>query len=152
MITLPNYTKGTTFVCQCAHTGRIVDGRPYFDSFQITKEHAGIFGRKPEDVVTVRGTIIEEDVLVGELMKHDSTYDSNAHDYFGWIDFEDDGTYTLHMIYGNIKMYFVCFPYGPDCRRFYSKDVTDIDTHKIIHKAGDRRGMTVRLEFEMIQS
>ena len=31
-----------------------------------------------------------------------------------------------------------------------AKDVTNIDTHKIIHKAGDRRGMTVRLEFKMI--
>ena len=148
---ISSYKKGTTFECLCAHKGVVKDGRPFLDSFGIIPKFASMYGRKPEDIVTVRGTIIEEDIIVKELMKHDSPYDSNAHDYFGWIDFEDDGSYNLRMIYGNIKLYYMCFPNGPDIGRFYCNDVEDIKTWKIIHKAGDRRGMTVRLEFEIIK-
>ena len=146
---IPDYRKGTTFECQCAHTGRTIDDKPYFDSFGISEQHAMIFGRKAENIVTVRGTIIEEDVNVEGLLRNPS-YDENAHDYFGWIDFEDDESYNIRLIYGNIKSYFICFPGGPDSRRFYSTDVMDYNTEKIIHKAGDRRGMSVRLSFELI--
>lgn len=145
-----DYRKGTTFECQCAYRGRIVDGRPWLDSFGITKELASIYGRKPENIVTARGTIVEEDVIVSNLMKYGSQYDTNSHEYFGWVDFEDDGTFDLRMIYGNIKLYVICFPSGPDINRLYSNEVRDTVTWEVIHQPGDRRGMTIKLVFEIL--
>ena len=50
-----------------------------------------MFARKPEEVRNVRLTIIEEDVLVNDLMRSPN-YNENQVDYFGWIQFKEDGT------------------------------------------------------------
>lgn len=149
-----NYKVGTSFNITCVKVNRKLSGKEtseiIYDSFEISKEHAYIWGRKPEQVIVVKATIIEEDVLMDKLYRKNSDYDCNKIDYFGWITFEDDGTYRINMIYPNIKQYFVCFPYGADAGRFWSQDIKDFNTNKIIHKAGDRRGMTVRLKIDEI--
>ena len=146
---ITDYRVGTTFETTCA-TRHVKEGHPFYDSFGIDVEHCWMRARKPEEIRKVRCTIIEEDVLVNELMKHGSDYDTNKVDYFGWIEFQEDGTLDIRMIYGNIKLYFMCFPYTPDTVRFYSEDsVVDIHGNYRWH-AGDRRGMSVRLKVEEI--
>lgn len=142
---IDNYKVGTSFKIECTKQFRDGEFRNY-DSFGIVKNFANMWARKPEDVITVKCTIIEEDVVLGDLYK--TGYDSKQCDYFGWIDFEDDGTYSIHMIYPNALQYSICFPYGPDAQRFYIHDINE--GYKVIHKKGDRRGMTVRLKVEEI--
>lgn len=144
-----NYKVGTKFETLCA-SRYVREEKPFYDSFGISKEHAQYFGRKSEEIVKVECTIIEEDVIVGDLFKHDSPYDDNKVDYFAWIEFEEDGSYDIRMIYGNIKLYFICFPGGPDVCRFWSSDSYDVMKNVYNHKKGDRRGMTVRLEVKPI--
>ena len=144
-----DYKVGTVFETTCA-AKHGEDERPFYDSFGIDAEFCWMRARKPEEIRNVRCTIIEEDVLVNELMKRDSGYDTNKVDYFGWIEFQEDGTLDIRMIYGNIKLYYMCFSSSPDTGRFYSKDsVVDIHGNYRRH-AGDRRGMTVRLKVEEI--
>lgn len=104
-------------------------------------------GRKPENIVKVKATIIEEDVIVCNIFKRDSGYDTNQVDYFSCIDFDHNEPTEISMIYPNVKQYFVCFSDGPDAGRFWKFDSIklDYDTGKktIEHLAGDRRGMTV---------
>ena len=145
---IKDYKIGTEFEITCCKQDRI-DNKLLYTSFQISKEHASIWGRKPEDVIKVKGTIIEEDVIVKDLLK-DKNYDKNCLDYFGKITFNEDGTYDIGLIYGNIKTYFICFPYGPDALRFWDFDNKDYDTGIFHHKTGDRRSMTVRIKFEEI--
>ena len=146
---IPNYKVGTSFVINCAKVKRRYCGDELdefiYDSFGIDSKHAYFWARKPEEIVKVRCTIIEEDVLINNLIKS-KEYDDNCVDYFGWIDFDSlEGDLTINMIYPNIKLYFVCFPYGPDLGRFWNSDSNDFS-----HKKGDRRGMTVRLKIEEI--
>ena len=146
---ITDYRVGTVFETTCA-TKYAKDERPFYDNFGIDAEFCWTRARKPEEIRKVKCTIIEEDVLVNELMKHGSDYDTNKVDYFGWIDFQEDGTFDIRMIYGNIKLYYMCFSSSPDTGRFYSKDsVVDIHGNYRWH-AGDRRGMTVRLKVEEV--
>lgn len=153
-----DYKVGYSFEIYCTKHCRKVGGelteQIIYDSFDIKKEHAYLWGRKPEDIVKVKATIIEEDVIVGDLFKKNSDYDKNQIDYFGWIDFEHDKAVKISMIYPNIKLYFVCFPCGPDVIRFWDYDSVKFDydngQKNIDHLAGDRRGMTVRLKIEEI--
>lgn len=132
---IKDYKTGTTFEITCTKEHNC------YNHFQIHKDLVHMYGKKQEDVITVKCTIIEEDVIVSDLYKYGSSYDANKVDYFGWIEFEDDGTYDIGLIYPNIKLYFMCFAYGPDARRFWNHDIDN-------HKKGDRRGMTVRLKIE----
>ena len=113
-----------------------------------------MWGRNPEDIIKVKATIIEEDVIVNKIFKKYSEYDSNKVDYFGWIDFEHNEPTKISMIYPNIKQYFICFPDGPDDDRFWKFDSINVnyDTGEktVEHLTGDRRGMTVRLKIEEI--
>lgn len=146
---IPDYRVGTVFETTCA-TKHVEDERPFYDSFGIDDEFCWTRARKPEEIRNVKCTIIEEDVLVNELIKRDSDYDTNKVDYFGWVEFQEDRTFDIRMIYGNIKLYSMCFPSSPDTYRFYSEDsVVDIHGNYRWH-AGDRRGMTVRLKVEEI--
>ncbi len=144
---IQDYKVGTTFEENCVVINR-KDGTKFYNHFGIIERFASIYGDKPEDIIKVRATIIEEDVVVKDLIA--SGYDLNTQEYFAWIDFENDGTYNIRLIYGNIKLYIICFPYGPDIERFYNHESRDIKTHKVIHKPGDRRGMTVKLKIEEI--
>ena len=114
---ITDYKVGTVFETTCA-AKHGEDGRPFYDSFGIDAEFCWMRARKPEEIRNVRCTIIEEDVLVNELMKRGSDYDTNKVDYFGWIDFQEDGTLDIRMIYGNIKLYYMCFSSSPDTGRF----------------------------------
>lgn len=153
-----DYKVGHSFEIDCAKSFRKINGEPteqiIYDSFGIMKEHAYMWARKPEDIIKVKVTIIEEDVIIGDLFKRDSDYDTNQVDYFGWIDFEHNEPVRISMIYPNIKQYFVCFPDGPDAGRFWKFDSINInyDTGEktVEHLAGDRRGMTVRLKIDEI--
>lgn len=153
-----DYKVGYSFEIDCAKSFRKINGEPteqiIYDSFGIMKEHAYMWARKPEDIIKVKATIIEEDVIIDDLFKRDSDYDTNQVDYFGCIDFEHDEPVRISMIYPNIKQYFVCFPDGPDAVRFWRFDSIklDYDTGEktIEHLAGDRRSMTVRLKIDEI--
>ena len=67
---------------------------------------------------------------------------------------EDDGTLKIGLIYPNIKLYNMCFPYVIDDCLFFDRDFTSINyetfEQTIIHKKGDRRAMTVRLKIEEV--
>jgi hypothetical protein len=144
-----DYKIGTNFFITCTkehkknfHNNK---GEEYYSNFGIIPRLASMWAKKEEDVITVKATIIEEDVLINELL-HDKNYDDNSIDYFGCVDFEEfykDNQYNIQMIFPNIKQYFICFPYGPDSIRFWQTDLEP-------HKKGDRRGMTVRLKIEEI--
>jgi len=148
-----DYKIGTSFEITCAKRKHVTTGETVYDSFGISKEHSRIWGRKPEDVITVKMTIIEEDVLLMNKYK-DENYDENCIDYFAVITWEDDGTLNIGCIYPNIKLYNMCFPYEIDKCLFYDRDFTTYDyetfEEKTIHKKGDRHRMTVRLKVEEI--
>jgi hypothetical protein len=146
---IPDYKVGTTFETTCTLQSIQKGGIPFYNNFFISRTFAkSIFGKNPEDVIDVRCTITEEDVLINDLIK-DPKYDNNTCEYFAHITFEDDGTYNISLIYGNIKLYFMCFPYTPDAERFYSHEFKDLNGN-IIHKIGDRKSMSVRLKVERI--
>jgi hypothetical protein len=131
-----DYKVGTSFEIACTkeehRTSGKEDGKYYYQNFGILKEIASIWGVKPENVITVKATIIEEDVMCQKLMM-DENYDSNSIDYFGRISFEE-GKISISIIYPNIKQYFICFPYGTDVGLF--------------DKDGNRKEMNVRVKIE----
>lgn len=133
---IKDYKVGTSFEIKCSkeehRTYGKEDGKYYYQNFGIVKEHASIWGVKSENVITVKATIIEEDVMCQKLMV-DKNYDNNSIDYFGRISF-DDGKISISIIFPNIKQYFICFAYGTDVGLF--------------DKDGNRRGMNVRLKIE----
>lgn len=145
-----NYKVGTTFEIG-AGKKYYPDGKfKCYGSFGVSKNHLSIFGVKPEDFVNIKATIIEEDVIVENLLK-DPNYNENQIEYFGHISFEDGlDKLRISMIYPNIKLYFVCFPYGPSVSRFWNVDDIDLATHEIKNHKGDRRSMTVKLKVEEI--
>jgi len=140
---ISDYKVGTSFEITCAKVKRKKEGKEIdeyiYDSFEINKDHAYLWGRKPEQIIKVKATIIEEDVLISQLYKYNSGYNCNQIDYFGWISFEDSGELKIGLIYQNIKLYFICFPYGPDAGRFWDQDLKDFKTNEIIRHAGDRK-------------
>lgn len=133
---IKDYKVGTSFEITCSKEKHRAsgkeDGKYYYQNFGIVKEHASIWGANPENVITVKATIIEEDVMCQKLMV-DKNYDNNSIDYFGRISF-DEGKMDIHIIYPNIKQYFICFPYGTDVGLF--------------DKEGNRKEMNVRLKIE----
>ena len=148
-----DYKVGTSFEINCAKRKHIRTGETVYDSFGIDKEHAAMYGRKPEDVVKVKCTIIEEDVRLKDKF-NDKNYDENCTDYFGLITWEDDNSLRIGLIYANIKLYNMCFPYVIDECLFFDNDIKkfNYETYEetIIHKKGDRHKMTVRLKIEEI--
>lgn len=144
-----DYKVGTEFEITCTKEFHPKLKQYVYHHFQISKKHASVWGEKLENVITVKATIIDEDVIIENLMK-DISYDNNCIDYFGLVDFNDDGTYDIGLIYPNIKQYFICFAYGPNAVRFWNFDSKDIDTRKYYHKKGNRRSMSVRLKVEEI--
>ena len=149
-----DYKIGTTFEITCTKRKHIHTGEIVYDSFGIVENLAYMWGRKPEDIIKVRCKIIEEDVLLMNKFK-DKNYDENCTDYFALITWEDDGTLKIGLIYPNIKLYNMCFPYEIDKCLFYDRDFTEYDyktfEEKIVYKKGDRHRMTVRLKVEEIQ-
>ena len=144
-----DYKIGTEFFITCTKENvrnyHNAEEKTFYSSFGIIPRLASMWAKNEEDVITVKGTIIEEDVLINELFR-DKNYDDNSIDYFGWVDFENfykDNQYDIRMIFPNIKQYFICFPYGPDSVRFWQNDLEP-------HKKGDRKGMTVRLKIEEV--
>jgi hypothetical protein len=148
-----DYKIGTSFEINCTKQRHIRTGETIYDSFGINKNLAYMYGRKPEDVIKVKMTIIEEDVLLKDKF-NDKNYDENCTDYFGLITWEDDNSLSIGLIYANIKLYNMCFPYEIDKCLFYDGDVIIYDyktfEEKIVHKKGDRHRMTVRLKVEEI--
>ena len=146
-----DYKIGTSIVTTAAQ--RTNSNGTFYTSFGVNINYAHAFGIKPEDVVNVKATIIEEAVLIGDKYK-DKNYDSNSIDYFALITWQDDNTLEINLISPNIKVYNVCFPYVIDEHLFYDKDITKIDLNtletKTLHKKGDRHKMTVRLNVERI--
>lgn len=145
-----DYKVGTTFEINCAKHNHSKTGEIIYDSFGIDKRFASIYGRKPEQVIKVKCTIIEEDVIIKDLMYYGSSYDTNSIDYFGFIDGFEKNDLNISIIWRNIKLYTMCFPYGPDSQRFWEFDKKNYNTNKYEFKKGDRRAMTVRLKVEEI--
>ena len=133
---IKDYKVGTSFEITCSKEKHRASGKEdckyFYQNFGIVKEHASIWGANPENVITVKATIIEEDVMCQKLMV-DKNYDNNSIDYFGRISF-NKGKMDIHIIYPNIKQYYICFFYGTDVGLF------DND--------GNRKEMNVRLKIE----
>ena len=117
-MTINDYKVGTSFEINCAKHKHIKTGEMVYDSFGIDKKFANLYGRSPEQVIRVKCTIIEEDVIIKDLMNKDSDYDENSIDYFGFIDGFEKNNLKISIIWRNIKLYAICFPYGPDSQRF----------------------------------
>lgn len=143
---IPDYKIGTSFEITCTKTWK--QNQWLYRDFEISKEHSSIFGRKPEDVIKVRMTIIENDTYIKGLYQ-DNNYDENCTDYFGRINFEKKRL-RIGCIYGNIKAYTVCFPDEPDVGLFWENDIKIPGTNKIEYHKGERRAMNVRLKIEEI--
>lgn len=121
----------------------------FMTHFGASREHSYVWGCKPEDIVNVECEIIENDVLVDQLMV-DKNYDNNKQDYFACISVEDDGTFDVRFVEPNIKVFFMCFPYGCDIERVWQHDIKDVWTNEIKHKKGDRRNYMARLKVNLI--
>ena len=141
---IPDYNIGTTFDITC--TKKInKDGKVSYTNFGILQKFAHIWGCKPEDVITVKMKIIEINVCIKDLFQG-KTYDLNSIDYFGKINIDDE--IDISCIYPNVKLYMVCFPYGPDVDDYWDFDVYDPLTQKLKYNKGDRKSMNVRLKIE----
>ena len=147
-MTINDYKIGTSFEINCAKHKHIKTGETIYDSFGIDKKFANLYGRSPEQVIRVKCTIIEESVIVKDLMNKDSDYDENSIDYFGFIDGFEKNNLKISIIWRNIKLYVMGFPYGPDSRRFWEFDQLNYETKEYEFRKGDRRAMTVRLKIE----
>ena len=77
-MTINDYKIGTSFEINCAKHKHIKMGETVYDSFGIDKKFANLYGRSPEQVIRVKCTIIEEDVIIKDLMNKDSDYDENS--------------------------------------------------------------------------
>ena len=147
-MTINDYKIGTSFKINCAKHKHIKTGETVYDSFGIDKKFANLYGRSSEQVIKVKCTIIEEDVIIKDLMNKDSDYDENSIDYFGFIDGFEKNNLKISIIWRNIKLYAICFPYGSDSRRFWEFDQLNYETKEYEFRKGDRRAMTVRLKIE----
>lgn len=151
---IEDYKVGTSFITTAVLRTNKSD-KVFFTAFGIDKKHAHYYSAKPDDVVDVKCTIIEEDVIIGDKYK-DKNYDPNSVDYFALITWEDNDNLDVSLISPNIKVYNICFPYVIDEHLFYNKDVikTDYKTLKTetTHRKGDRHRMTVRLKVENIKN
>lgn len=151
---IEDYKVGTSFITTAVLRTNKSD-KVFFTAFGIDKKHAHYYSAKPYDVVDVKCTIIEEDVIIGDKYK-DKNYDLNSVDYFALITWEDNDNLDISLISPNIKVYNICFPYVIDEHLFYNKDVikTDYKTLKTetTHRKGDRHRMTVRLKVENIKN
>ena len=144
-----DYKVGTSFEITCTKHQHNKTGEIVYENFGIDKKFTGVYGKKPEDVIKVRCMITEEDIIIKNLYR-DKTYDTNSIDYLGFIDGFEKNDLHISMIWRNIKLYMVCFPYGPDSQRFWEYDQKNYDTCEYEFKKGDRRAMTVRLKVEEI--
>lgn len=144
-----DYKVGTTFEITCAKHKHLKTDEIVYDSFGIKKEFAYMWARKPEDIIKVKATIIEEDIVIKDLLNNPE-YDENCIDYFGFIDGFEKNDLNISIIWRNIKLYEICFTYGADAERFFNHDQLDDDFKTYLWHKGDRRGMTVRLKIEEI--
>ena len=147
-MTINDYKIGTSFEINCAKHKHIKTGETVYDSFGIDKKFANLYGRSPEQVIRVKCTIIEEDVIIKDLMNKDSDYDENSIDYFGFIDGFEKNNLKISIIWRNIKSYAICFPNSPDSQRFWEFEQLNYETNEYEFRKGDRRAMTVRLKIE----
>lgn len=151
---IEDYKVGTSFITTAVLRTYKSD-KVFFTTFGIDKKQAHYYSAKPYDVVDVKCTIIEKDVIIGDKYK-DKNYDSNSVDYFALITWEDNDNLDISLISPNIKVYNICFPYVIDEHLFHNKDVikTDYKTLKTetTHRKGDRHRMTVRLKVENIKN
>ena len=147
-MTINDYKIGTSFEINCAKHKNIKTGETVYDSFGIDKKFANLYGRSPEQVIRVKCTIIEEDVIIKDLMNKDSDYDENSIDYFGFIDGFEKNNLKISIIWRNIKLYAICFPNSPDSQRFWEFEQLNYKTNEYEFRKGDRRAMTVRLKIE----
>ena len=118
---IEDYKAGTSFITTAVLRTNKSD-KVFFTAFGIDKKHAHYYSAKPDDVVDVKCTIIEEDVIIGDKYK-DKNYDPNSVDYFALITWEDNDNLDISLISPNIKVYNICFPYVIDEHLFYNKDV-----------------------------
>lgn len=147
MITIDSVEPGTKFVTTAVlHKD---SKEPFLKHFGASRDHCYVWGCKPEDIVDVECEIVENDVLVDQLLR-DKNYDNDKKEYFACISVEDDGTLDVGIVEPNIKVFFMCFPYGCDAERFWGHEIRDIYTNEIIHKVGDRRNYMVTLKVKML--
>jgi hypothetical protein len=105
---------------------------------RIDPDHAWIFGKKKEDVIKLKCTILANDISVKRLYT-DQDYDENCIDYLMGY----DTVFNTAIIMHNIKVFNCCYPYGADAIVYATKDTS-------LYKKGDRTGYLCRLKVEEV--
>lgn len=89
----------------------------FFRNFFIDREHAKYWGKKPENVVDVKCTIVRNDITMIGLL--DEGYDTNSIDYLAFAMVKDGGRYNIMIIEPNFKVFNCNFPGGADNELFF---------------------------------
>lgn len=142
MIKLDTIEPGTKFVTTA--TVEKKNGEEVFTHIGVSRKHSSIWGVDPDKIVDIECEIVDNDLLIDDLML-DKDYDNNCVDYFCHAEIEKDGRFDIGLIYANIKVYFVCFPYGADASRFWHHTIERVDG-TVEHKEGDRRAYNMRIK------
>lgn len=147
MITLNTIEKGTKFNTT-AIKEKDSGGGDIFMYFESIREHASAWGLNPKDILDVECEIVDNDLSIESIMA-DRSYDDNCTDYFCCASEEDDG-FNISLIFPNIKLFFMCFPYGCDIERYWQHDMPDKDGN-IKHRKGDRRNYMMRIKVKELK-
>ena len=142
MIKVSSISLGTRFTVTAvpAESGT---GEKYFTKLHVSRAYADIWGVSSNDITDIECEITDSDVSVDTLIT-DPCYDNNSVDYFCHAEPVEDG-YELNLFFENIKLFFMCFPYGCDAERIWKHDITDTNG-KILHKVGDRKSYMLRFK------
>lgn len=142
MIKVSSISPGTKFTATAIPAESAI-GEKYFIKFHVPRMYADIYGVNADDITDIECEIIDSDVSVDTLIT-DPGYDNNSVDYFCHAEPVKDG-YELNLFFENIKLFFMCFPYGCDAERFWKHDITDANG-EILHKVGDRKSYMLRFK------
>ncbi len=147
MITLNTIEKGTKFNTTAVKE-KDSNGGDIFMHFESIREHASVWGLNPKDILDVECEIVDNDLSIESILA-DRSYDDNSTDYFCCASVEDDG-FNVSLIFPNIKLFFMCFPYGCDIERYWQHDIPDEDGN-IEHRKGDRRNYMMRIKVKELK-
>ena len=147
MINIASIEPGTKF-----NTTAILktnsSGILFFDRFQASREHYYVYGIKDSsEILDVECEIVDNDLDIESILR-DKSYDNNQIDYFCLARVEKDG-FHIGLIYPNVKVFFMCFPYGCNAERFWNHDIHDINGD-IEYKKGSRRSYMMRIKVKEI--
>lgn len=147
MITLNTIEKGTKFNTTAVKE-KDSNGSDIFTHFESIRKHASLWGFNPEDILDVECEIMDNDLSIESILA-DQSYDNNRIDYFCCASAED-GSFNVSLIFPNIKLFFMCFPYGCDIERYWQHDIPD-EYGNIKYRKGDRRNYMMRIKVKELK-